>query len=228
MNTLPRIWTAQEVAEYLKVSKEAVIKEFESGRLRGFLVGGEWRCTDDDLRNYVGKGVELSPVREVPSEVGKGSFVPISPFEYRWPKKKSVPEKAGEFYDEAYETTRYIGTGGRSLVFTVGFANRKIGGQLRRRVTVWLDKRRPLVEFAGGHDYDTSGILASVIKLPNNKQLRPTEPIPPEYGGFKTASYESVVRVAGASRNLAIVVHKSDLELMVRHAIIRARWKHYI
>lgn len=229
VNTLPRIWTAQEVAEYLKVGEEAVVKEFDSGELRGFRVGEEWRCTDSHLYSYVGKGVELSLVRGITSEVGEGSFVPISPFVYRWPKKKSAPiEEAEEAYEEAYETTRDIGTGGRSLLFTVGFANREIGGELRRRVTVWLDKNRPLVEFAGCHDYDTSGILASVIKLPNNKQLRPTEPIPAEYTDFKTVIYESVVRVAGASRNLAIVVHKGDLESMVRHAIIRARWKKYI
>ena len=52
----------------------------------------------------------------------------------------------------------------------MGRFNREAAGQLRKRVIVWLGNR-PLVEFAGGNDYDIDDLLASVIKLPGGSQV---------------------------------------------------------
>ena len=51
--TLPRIFTLEEVAEYLKVDKDIIMHEFEAGNLYGFKIGKEWRCSDEDLLTYI-------------------------------------------------------------------------------------------------------------------------------------------------------------------------------
>ena len=96
-----------------------------------------------------------------------------------------------------------------------------------RRIVVWMDNW-PLVEFAGGNDYESDGLLASVIKVKSGKQLRASENIPDAYKEFHVARYDSIVQGPYASRNMAIIVHKDDLETMLKHAIIRASWKELI
>ena len=81
---------------------------------------------------------------------------------------------------------------------------------MRARVVVWLGDR-PIVEFAGGNNYEVDGLMASVIKLPDGSQLRPDDDVPPEYDGFTMARYNSIVQGPYASRNMAIVVHKKLL-----------------
>jgi len=98
---------------------------------------------------------------------------------------------------------------------------------MRRRVIVWMDER-PLVEFAGGNDYESNGLLASVIKSPNNKQLTPYQHLPKEYKDFEVARYDSIIRGHFASKNMAVIVHKGDLRKMLKHAVIRATWKKLI
>lgn len=215
---LPQVLTPDEVADYLKVSPELVLKEFEVGRLRGFKVGSEWRCTDNNLLEYIGKNTSTSvsirlEARKTEHEVT--DFTEIGPFDYQWPLGK-------EHFENGYETTRSINK--REYTFRIGFTDRQAAGQIRRRVIVWMDNW-PLVEFAGGNNYGLDGLLASVIKVEGGKQLRPTGKIPDEYKDFRIARYDSVVQGPYASRNMAIIVSKDDLESMLRHAIIRAEFK---
>lgn len=226
--SMPRVWTPDEVAEYLKVSKSIVLEELESGNLLGFRVGLEWRCLETDVMTYVSKSkagtrsheIQLS---RVPEGQRTGDFSKISSFSFRWPKTGGGYSE--EHFDEVYETTRQID--GRTYTFRIGFGNREAAGRLRRRVVVWLGNR-PLVEFAGGNDYETDGLLASVIKLPDGLQVFFKKDLPNEYKEFHVDSYSSIVRGPYASGNLAIVVHKNDLESMLRHAIIRAKWKELV
>ena len=158
------------------------------------------------------------------SEVqGEGDFSKIASFNFRWPKTGGGYEE--EHFDEGYETTRQID--GHTFTFRIGFGNREAAGQLRKRVIVWLGNR-PLVEFAGGNDYETDSLLASVIKSPDGLQVVLNSYLPDEYKEFNIVRYNSIVRGPYASGNLAIIVHKNDLESMLRHAIIRARWKELI
>jgi len=218
---LPRILTIEEVAEYLKTKRSVVQKEMEEGRLRGFTIGTEWRCTDVNLLEYLNKSQTMSlgiradnPKIEFPIT----DFIEIGTFEYQWPKDK-------EEFDSGFETTRNIND--HSRIFRIGFTNREAAGQKRRRVVVFIDNI-PTVEFAAGNNFESDGLLASVIKTGNNKQLRPLGKIPEEYRDFHIARYDSVVQGPYASRNMAIVVAKTDFESMIRHAIIRATLKERI
>lgn len=215
---LPRILTPDEVADYLKVSSELVLKEFETGRLRGFKVGTEWRCTDTNLLEYTSKNISTSVVirgETRKQDYEETAFVEVGPFDYQWPGGK-------EHYPNGYETTRTIN--GRTHEFKIGYTDRQAAGQMRRRVVVWIDNW-PLVEFAGGNNYKSDGLLASVIKVEGGKQLRPSGKTPDEYKNFHIAKYDSIVQGPYANRNMAVIVSKDNLESMLRHAIIRATWK---
>jgi excisionase family DNA binding protein len=221
MAALPQILTPDEIADYLKVGSDAVLKELESGHLRGFRIGSEWRCTDATLLDYVGKNANSSLVNRGSSEKPECepiSFMEIGGFDYQWPG-------GGEHYQNGYETTREFN--GRTYTFRIGFTDRRAAGQMRRRVVVWIDNW-PLVEFAGSNNYESDGLLASVIKVEGGKQLRPSGRMPAEYKDFRIARYDSVVQGPYASRNLAVIVSKGDLESMLCHAIIRARLKNRI
>lgn len=218
MSNLPAILTPDQVAEYFKVDRDVVLKELAEGRLKGFKIGTEWRCTDASLLEYInntmGQSAAMNPYTEVP-RYEESTFAEIGPFDYQWPSVK-------EHFEKGYETTRTIN--GRSYLFRVGYTNRRVAGRLRRRVVVWIDNW-PLVEFAGSNNYESDGLLASIIKDKNGKQIRPGSRIPEEYKNFRIAQYNSIVQGPFASKNMAIVVTKDDLDTMLRHAIIRARWK---
>ena len=218
---LPRIWTLSEIAEYLKVSEETIRNETEAGRLNGFKVGEEWRCTQLDVQAYIRQPRSRMENRSQPSRESHEnvwSLEETGPFDFRWPKEGG---STVEHYEKGYNATKLVD--GQQISLKVGFADRKAAGQMRKRVTVWLGKR-PLVEFAGSNDYDKDGILASIIRLKNNKQMT-YQRIPPEYEGFKVQRYNSVVNGRRASTGFAIVVHKDDLTAMLEHALIRANWK---
>ncbi len=221
ISNLPQVLTPDEVADYLKIDRSIVIKEIEEGRLHGFKIGHEWRCTDTSLLEYISRNhtIIISSLADS-SKLGfqTTSFTEIEPFDYQWPKNK-------EHFESGYETTRELNN--RTHTFKIGFTNREAAGRMRRRVVIWIDNW-PLVEFAGGNDYDSDGVLAGIIKIQGGKQLRPSGRIPEEYRNFNVARYDSVVRGPYASRNMAVIVSKDDLESMIRHAIIRAIWKELV
>ena len=226
-NTLPRIFTLGEVSEYLKADEDVILHEFEAGRLRGFKIGKEWRCSDEDLLNYM-RGIRDSISSPQPAQIkhplseSTMNIIEVEPFNFHWPKTGggSYPEH----YDKAYEVTTTVN--GQEYTFKIGFGNRESAGQERRRVTIWLGNRA-IVEFAGSNEYQNDGHLAGIIRLKNGKQLT-TQRIPDEYRGFKVERYNSVVNGPRASTGMAVIVHKDDLKSMVNHAVIRATWKELI
>lgn len=216
--SLPKVLTLEEVADYLRVGKEAVLKELADGRLQGFKIGEEWRCTDSSLLEYTNKKINPPPV--IRSDIGTAEyqetdFTAVEQFDYQWPGGK-------EHFEYGYETTRTIN--GRSYTFKIGFTDREAAGQMRRRGVVWIGNW-PLVEFAGSNNYKSDGLLASIIKAKDGKHITPTGKIPDEYKDFRIAKYNSIVQGPYANRNMAVIASKDDLELMLRHAIIRAQWK---
>jgi excisionase family DNA binding protein len=218
---LPKIWTLKEVAEYLKVTEEVARNEIEAGRLNGFKVGDEWRCTQLDVQAYIRQPrsrMESPSQQSHASHENVWGVEEIGPFDFRWPKKGG---SSVEHYEKGYTATKLIE--GQQITFKIGFADRRAAGQIRKRVTIWLGSR-PLVEFAGSNNYDENGTLASIIRLKNNKQLT-YQRIPPEYEGFNIQRYNSVVNGRRASTGFAVVVNKDDLTSMLEHALIRARWK---
>jgi excisionase family DNA binding protein len=225
---MPKIWTPEEIADYLKVNKDVVLQELERGNLEGFKVGGEWRSSDTDLLAYMSRGRSRTQnyameSKSMAEDTPSGQFIEAEPFEYAWPKTGGG--KYIERFNKAYETTREFN--GEQLTFKIGFGEREAAGLLRPRVVVWLDNRA-LVEFAGGNNYKSDGILASIIKLPDGKQVSNYRKVPADYAEFHIERYDSIVKGPYASKGLGIVVHKDDLESMVHHAMIRARWKELI
>jgi hypothetical protein len=218
---LPAIMTVEDMAGYLKVDNKVVISELEQGHIHGFKVGTEWRCTEASLLDYInGKHHSVSLAQSgIPAwKSEETGFTEIGSFDFQWPGGK-------EHFENGYETTRSVE--GRSRTFRIGFTDRPAAGQKRRRVVVWMNNW-PLVEFAGGNNYESDGFLASVIKVKGGKQLRASANIPDAYKEFSVVRYDSIVQGPYASRNMAVVAHKSDLESMLKHAIIRAQLKELI
>lgn len=228
ISQMPKVLTPSEAAEYLRVDEATVLKELESGSLNGFKIGPTWRCTDVDLAEYVSRGRWRTPVYEtklatqIETET-VSDFTEVDSFDFGWPRKGGG--LSYEHFDKVYETTRRIK--GHTHTFKIGFAERWAAGQNRRRVVVWLGNR-PLVEFTGGNNFEADGLMSSVIKLENGRQLWPSEAIPAEYQDFDVRRYDSIVQGRYASTNMAIVVHEENLESMLRHAIVRAQWKKLI
>lgn len=228
-NTLPRIFTLGEVAEYLKVDEDMILHEFEAGNLRGFKIDKEWRCSEEDILSYI-KGdrarseITYTQPRQTKTQVYDRDWdiVETDPFDFNWPKTGGGGYP--EHYDKAYEATATIE--GQEYTFKIGFGNRESAGQERRRVTIWLGNRA-VVEFAGSNDYQNDRLLAGIIRLKNGKQLT-TQRIPDEYRGFRVEKYNSVVKGPRARTGMAVIVHKDDLESMLNHAVIRATWKELI
>ena len=218
--SLPNIMTLKEVADYLKVSEQVMESELEKGNIRGLKLGTDWRFTEADVLEFVSRDHAIPTTTRGNNEPKDepGRFDSIGPFEYKWPAGK-------EEFESGYETTRTVN--GRTHTFKIGFTNREAAGRMRRRIIVWVDNW-PLVEFAGGNDYESNGLLASIIKIQSGKQLRPSAKIPEEYKDFRVVRYDSIVQGPYASRNMAIVVSKDDLETMIRHAIIRTTWKELV
>jgi len=220
-SVLPRIMTIEEAADYFKIDKDVIVKELEQGYLRGFKIGAEWRFTEANLAEFINRNHHSPSTEQLSSstlQYETTDFAEIGPFDYKWP----VGE---EHFESGYETARTIN--GREHTFKIGFTDRFAAGRIRRRIIVWINNW-PLVEFAGGNGYETDGLLASVIKTQGGKQLRPSGKISEEYKNFRIARYDSIVQGPYASRNMAVIVQKDDLESMIRHAIIRATLKQLI
>jgi excisionase family DNA binding protein len=54
--SLPALYTPEEAAAKLKVTRRAVYKWLMSGRLNGLRVGQHWRITEDELINFMQQG----------------------------------------------------------------------------------------------------------------------------------------------------------------------------
>jgi len=52
-----KIYTPEEIAERLKVSKITVYKWLQNGNLKAFKAGKMWRITRDDLEEFLGRPI---------------------------------------------------------------------------------------------------------------------------------------------------------------------------
>jgi len=50
---LPTLYTPEEVAEKLRVSRRAVYEWLKSGKLNGFKAGQYWRVTEEDMTLFL-------------------------------------------------------------------------------------------------------------------------------------------------------------------------------
>jgi excisionase family DNA binding protein len=52
-DNLPDISTVKELAEYLKISDQTVIRAIKAGQLKAFKIGKEWRIEKQAVLNWV-------------------------------------------------------------------------------------------------------------------------------------------------------------------------------
>lgn len=79
---LPKVYTAKEAAEILRVSRETVQRYLYTGQLKGAKVGKCWRITEAALNDLLERGTEPNYLRKLPhpgSPIGK--------------KRKQTPEE---------------------------------------------------------------------------------------------------------------------------------------
>jgi len=235
MAAFPEVLTLEAAAERLLTTVEKLRVEVEAGRLKTFTIDGELRTTDTFLLEFMGvshsssiseRATEMSIVATAPAQTDPASLLagkewsPENPFSYRWPEG---PER----YEEAYQTR--VTVGDRETPILIGFCTRESAGDKDRRRAVVFMGHQPslnaLVEFSGENSdvFPTTGRMASVIKLPSGKHLRPGDPIPPEYANFPLDTYNNIVRGPYAAASMAVVVQKDDFTLMAHHGLLRAR-----
>jgi hypothetical protein len=140
---------------------------------------------------------------------------PTSDFSYTWPDKK-----VEEFTEVLEGLASYDG---KEYGVKLGFTVRNSAGRRRRRCLVLVD-RYATVEFVAA-DEKSRGKMASIIKDRDGKQLPVGATLPPEYGGTPVGPYRDVVLGSGASNGLAVVCEQKDFDVMVKHALIRYRFR---
>lgn len=243
MPSIPLVLTIEDIAERLLTTPENVVTELEAGNLEGFKIGGQWRVSETALLKFMGLSTLATLNPEETSEMSIASTVmhstppPTQPpdinsllegrewerfpdFPYQWPV-------GVERYSGAVQTRVSIGT--REYPVIIGFCQRESAGDPeRRRAVVFmghLPSLNALVEFSGENSdvFETTGRMASVIKLPTGKHLKPGDPIPSQYVGLPVESYKSIVRGPYAAASMAVVAQKDDYRLMAHHGLIRAR-----
>jgi hypothetical protein len=94
---------------------------------------------------------------------------------------------------------------------------------MRRRALVLIEGY-PTVEFVSADD-NSSGMMASIIKDRNGKQVPIGATLPPEYFGLTVGRYRDVVTGPGTSNGLAVMSPPDDFDTMIRHALIRYRFR---
>lgn len=209
-----KIYTVEQVAQYLRVSEDDIRKEINAGRLAALDVAGADRITESQLDAYLKQPKHGKPPEKFASaqqEWIPPDLTPAADFVYTWPDGKN------EKYAEVREGV--VTCGGEELHAKIGFTVRKSAGRRRRRALV-LVNRYATVEFVSANEAG-DGKMASIIKDRSGKQLPVGGTIPPEYHGLPVKPYHEVVVGPGASNGLAVVCAEQDLVTMVRHAVIR-------
>lgn len=219
MGEIPAVFTIEEAAQLLKVSTQAILDEIIAGRLQGFSVGGQWRTTDKAIAEFISRGgsLESEPAKTGGIFGGAATAVKkVDGFSYKW------PDGTIEEYHEAYEGV--VKTDSAQIQVKLGIGERFAAGKRRKRVVVFLDNR-PTVEFAGVDDFDKSGLVASVITLPNRKRLKPGQRVPDEYRPFQLVKYNTVVTGPRAMSAMGVLAKINDFATMISHALIRAKFR---
>ena len=210
-----KVYTLEEVAEHFKVPLDAISNEVASGHLRAKNIAGHWRVLESDLNAY--KGIDA------PGQSGSAVTYPntavelagAEDFRHKWPDGKD------EAFSDAMEGTASYA--GKKYHVKVGFTLRPSGGKTRRRSLVLVD-RYPTVEFVSGGT-EKHGMMASIIRDRSGKQVLVRAGLPPEYSHLNVGPYQDVVVGRGTSNGLAVICRADDVNTMVRHALIRYRFR---
>ncbi len=218
---IDEVYTPEEVAKHLRVPIDAVLQEIKSGKLRAIVVAGQhFRVRVGDLGTYKNEAY----ARAVPatnralSSVEAPMNLRVAPdFEHKWPDGKI--ERFGNVFDGIASIH------GKEYHVKVGFTVRKSSGQDRSRTLVLVD-RYPTVEFvAASEKVEPSDLMASIIRDRSGKQLPVGATLPPEYAAMNVGPYREVVDGPGAANGLAVICEASDKEAMIKHALIRYRFR---
>jgi hypothetical protein len=67
--------------------------------------------------------------------------------------------------------------------------------------------------------------MASIIRDRAGKHLPVGANVPPEYTDFRIEGYRDIVVGPGAPNGLAVICNQDDVQTMVRHALIRYRYR---
>ena len=212
------VLTVEEISKHLRVPEDAVMSEVTSGRLRAINIAGHVRVRESDLNSYLNAGFEATGG----SAAKKGwlDLTAIPDFDQIWPAVKGEPRSTERFTDAREGIVR---DDGRDRHIKIGFTFRKSAGKLRRRSLV-LVNRYATVEFVAADD-KAVGKMASIIRDRDGKQLPIGATLPPEYKDLPVGPYNSVVQGPHASNGLAVICDSQDVETMVRHALIRYRFR---
>jgi hypothetical protein len=138
------------------------------------------------------------------------------PFHYTYPKRDP------HHFDPAFEGT--IRLGDKELRFQIGFRQRRTPGKERMMAYVFIN-RSPRAEFVAADDYASSGMMVCLVKTREGCQVRPNEPVPPEYANFRLEPYDSYVSMRPTRHGLAVICSKDDHETMAKVGLIRTQFK---
>jgi excisionase family DNA binding protein len=117
------VMTDDEVAEFLRVSKEVVQQEISSGKLPALRIGSEWRIVRKDFEQFLRTQTTQPKAKSQNDGLRSIVFSQAKPFDHRWPEKKGQP-KTPEHFDEAFAATTNTSTGMRKIL--VGFSFGKV------------------------------------------------------------------------------------------------------
>jgi hypothetical protein len=217
------IYTIEEVGRHLRVPAEVIENEIKAGRLQAFDIAGHIRIGENALAEYknlaaVKAGARAESKAEPPAlQTDWLNLRPAENFVHQWPNKK-----VEEYRDVREGVANY---NGRQYHVKLGWTVRKTGGEERRRWLVLVD-RYPTVEFVkcSGEEGGTE-FVASIVRDKKGKQIPALATVPPEYKDIPVEIYSDVVKGSGTSNGQAVVCPSSDFQTMVRHALIRTRFR---
>jgi hypothetical protein len=221
---LPEAIKAKELADFFRVPLQTVQEEMDAGRLPVIRIGDEQRILKSKLIAHgTLSGREGKPVAsdELPSKIEPeiGSFSRIPDFDHHW------PDATSEHYQNAHEATAsYLG---QIIHIVIGSTERNVAGRDRKKIVVLLDDVN-YCQFTSANDYESTGLVAAVIKPDGASQrhLSASEVIPAGYRSMHVSPYNQIVRGPHATRGLAVICDRNDLHTMARHALLRWASKH--
>jgi hypothetical protein len=134
-------------------------------------------------------------------------------------------------YEKAYKTKTRIGD--RVYDFIIAYTSKISMGRLRKYIQVFLiksntNKPYPVVELVGADDYDNTHQVLGTIKGANGKLIKEYEIIPLNYKNLSPILLSNRITGPYTRNTYAIVISEDDKNLLLRHAIFRAKDKKLI
>ena len=209
---LPQVYTPAEVAEWLKVPEDTILREIVNGYLKSFRVGNERRVLEAEMLRFSSSLAEPTLVLEQPSQnIGMSPESPDYPlttypdFIHTWPSRNR------ETYRDAKEGL--ISIRSRNCHVEIGTCSeRKAYGRLRDRVLVRIDNY-PEKEFVES-DQPEGYFFTTVNGID-----------PGDLMGFKIRRAEEVVNGPGAGKRLVVLVPAGDWQTMVQITLLKRKFK---